>query len=76
VSLVCHRPTGVSKYGDDVYGSVCVRLRFHVGECKPHTTTTRIRSFYEINRGVWPDMSRCRALYSAVRCWWMCRGAA
>jgi hypothetical protein len=75
MTLVCHKPTGISKYGDEIYADVCHRLRFHVGGCKPDTVPTRIHSYYEINRTYWPDMARLRAFYSAVRSWWMCRKA-
>lgn len=71
--ITCRKPTGVATYGREVYGEVCGRIRFHPGGCKAHTAFTQIRSYYDINRRMWPDMPRPRALYSAVRCWWMCR---
>jgi len=32
-----------------------------------------LRSFYEINRSTWPEMSRRAALLDATKLWWKTR---
>lgn len=74
--IECRAIVGTQKQSDGIYITLCSRFRGHFGRCEPHTRHAMIRSYYDINRETWPDMTKRRALWSAWRCWRMTKDHA